>query len=122
MNSVPSRHGSSIPGRSYVPLVAGLWVLMLGGARPALWFHDDSIVRPPLKQTLSPNTAPWWELTVLPRIGEIAARRIVRYRESVRDAAPIDTPPQVFRSPSDLANVYGIGPVTVERIAPLLEF
>ena len=65
---------------------------------------------------IDPNTAPWWELTALPDIGEGTARKIVEYREAHADRSP------VFRRPDDLEPVPGIGPKTIERISPHLRF
>ena len=80
----------------------------------------------PLDQRIDPNTASWSELTRLPRIGEQIAKRIVEYRESHRAATgsgsgPAASPP-VFACPQDLGKVRGIGPKTVELIAPHLKF
>ena len=54
---------------------------------------------------------------MLPRIGEHLARRVVRFREL---GAGVATP--VFCRPADLEGVRGIGPKTVQRISPFLEF
>ena len=72
--------------------------------------------------SLDPDTAPWWELTALPRFGPALAFEVVRYRESVRKDAPDPLNARVFNHPADLAKVRGIGPVTVRRIAPYLRF
>ena len=69
---------------------------------------------------VDPNVAPWWELAVLPEIGETTARDIVAYREETRQNLPSGE--QVFRSAADLDRVKGIGPKTVEKIAPYLRF
>ena len=52
------------------------------------------------------------DLTALPGIGEAKARRIVESR--ARDGP--------FRDVDDLTRVHGIGPRTVERLAPFLEW
>ena len=67
-----------------------------------------------------------------PRIGETIARRIVRFRTSsasdpLRASYSVDGPDptvdkQTFASSADLERVRGIGPKTVERIAPWLSF
>ena len=69
-----------------------------------------------IRRGVDPNTAPWWELTALPDIGESTARKIVEYREVHADRSP------VFRRPDDLEPVPGIGPKTIRRIAPHLRF
>lgn len=63
-------------------------------------------------ETLDPNRAPEVELARLPGIGPALASRIVESRDTEG----------AFRSPSDLLRVSGIGPVTLERIEPVIEF
>ncbi|MCK4659353.1 MAG: helix-hairpin-helix domain-containing protein [Phycisphaerae bacterium] len=70
---------------------------------------------------LDPNTAPWWELTSLPGIGETRAKAIVSYRAQTRRET--DNPEMVvFRHAHDLQVIKGIGPKTTARIAPYLRF
>jgi len=79
----------------------------------------------PLDQRIDPNTASWSELTRLPRIGEQIAKRIVEYRQTHRPvgrAHGAAAPPPVFTCPQDLGKIRGIGPKTVELIAPHLKF
>lgn len=77
-------------------------------------------------QQIDPNVATWAELALLPRIGEVTAKRIVAHREAHQasgTAAPDGSgPPIVFSCPEDLEAVHGIGPKTVARIAPYLVF
>lgn len=63
---------------------------------------------------VDPNTAEWADLALLPDIGEQTARAIIEYRSVVARCA--------FRRPQDLLPVKGIGPKTVEAIAPHLRF
>lgn len=70
--------------------------------------------------TLDPNTAPWYELAQLPRIGPTLAHRIVAYRESAAGGPSAEY--RVFRGPADLAGVGGIGPRTIDRIGRYLHF
>jgi competence ComEA-like helix-hairpin-helix protein len=56
------------------------------------------------------NTADWPEFTLLPRIGETLARRIVAHRAQ---HGP-------FRTVDQLAEVKGIGPKTLRRMRPYL--
>jgi DNA uptake protein ComE-like DNA-binding protein len=65
---------------------------------------------------IDPNTAPWWELASLPRIGETMARRIVEARTAHRGDAP------AFTRLEDLDQIRGIGPKTLEAVAPHLIF
>ena len=91
-------------------------VLMVIAAWRGLESTGQAHSQRPLQTTVNPNTAPWWELTLLPRIGETMARRIVDYRESGGPAArdPDTTP--AFGRVEDLLAVRGIGPKTVQRI------
>lgn len=69
---------------------------------------------------IDPNTATWFELATLPRVGRATADQIITFRET-RAAAPNPDRP-IFRSPADLDAVPGIGPKTVTRLAPHLRF
>ena len=113
-----ARHAS----RTAAPLIALLplaWVALTDGDKRV------SIPRPGepganasrAALLIDPNTAPWWELTALPRIGEVLARKIVAYRET-HQAAHGESP--VFASAEDLQGVPGIGPKTVARLRPHL--
>lgn len=76
-----------------------------------------------LQSAIDPNTAPWWELAVLPRVGEVTAKRIVAHREAASAApGPKTEREPVFTAPADLEQVHGIGPKTVQRAAPYLTF
>jgi len=68
--------------------------------------------------TINPNDAAWWELSLLPEIGEITARQIVEYRMNQHP----EHDDLVFKNAEDLTGVRGIGPKTVEKLAPLLRF
>lgn len=78
---------------------------------------------------IDPNTAAWYEIAQLPRIGETVGRRIVEHREKrlaarsrSAETAYSDIGGRVYRRPGDLAQVNGIGVRTVQRIAPFLRF
>ena len=126
-----SERSRDLSARTTAIMVA-LWMVMGAAAlhAPASTAADSR--KPIGLNTVDPNIAPWWELTVLPRIGETIARRIVRFRTSsasdpLRVSGSWDDPdPNVdeptFASPADLQRVRGIGPKTVERIAPWLRF
>ena len=77
---------------------------------------------PPARCAINPNLAPWWELAVLPRIGENTARRVVSFREGARSSAPDGPAGPVFCRAADLTAVRGIGPRTVARVARYLRF
>ena len=68
--------------------------------------------------TVNPNSAPWYELALLPRIGESKARAMV----TCRDGRMRDGVGPSFTGPTDLTEVRGIGPKTVERITKELRF
>ena len=106
-------------GKSYDPVATSIVVLglILGFAslRFALAAKPSEPLTPAVN-AIDPNTAPWWELTALPDIGEGTARKIVEYREAHADRSP------VFRRADDLEPVPGIGPKTIRRISPYLRF
>ncbi len=106
----------------HLMLLMFLWLVAAIATVRSPSFADTG--RPPANPLTSvdPNVVPWWELTVLPRIGEITARAIVQYRDSVAQSTLGGEAGPVFRRPADLAGVRGIGPKTVQRIAPYLRF
>ena len=106
-------------GKAYDPVATSIVVLGLILGIASLRFAlaaKPSELLPPAVNAIDPNTAPWWELTALPDIGEGTARKIVEYREAHADRSP------VFRRPDDLEPVPGIGPKTIERISSHLRF
>lgn len=72
-----------------------------------------------VQNRIDPNTAPLWELTILPGVGEATARAIIEHRRQALDSGK---EPRPFKVASDLENVHGIGPKTVERFKSLLRF
>ena len=73
---------------------------------------SDSNYHAALATRINPNTADSASLVRLPGIGPARADAIIKYRNS-----PDITPP-AFRSADDLQNIKGIGPKTVEKLAP----
>ena len=65
------------------------------------------------EERINPNTASAGSMRRFPMIGPARAAAIVEYRRR-HGPAP-------FRTPQDLMKVRGIGPRTVELVAPLLE-
>lgn len=65
------------------------------------------------EEKINPNTASIASMRRLPMIGPVRAAAIVEYRRR-HGPAP-------FHNPRDLMKVRGIGPRTVELIAPLLQ-
>ena len=76
---------------------------------------DTPITADELCDPINPNSDPWWRLAALPNIGMVKAKRIVKMREGAGGQPH-------FTRPEDLAWVHGVGPKTIERIAPLLSF
>lgn len=120
-------------------LLAGLFTVALGwglyGFLTTVPCNDTYLPRSPIDQAgleragsalgsqgIDPNTAPWWELTVLPGVGEITAKRIVEYRDTQRREQGLPDDAAVFTSADDLQKVHGIGPKKSEQMAPFLAF
>lgn len=139
-DNVPARWVRTIQGVSFGILsVALVLILVCRYAQPLvlrdpieLTSRHEGVVdaRAPgtvVQTRIDPNTATWAELTRLPRIGEIKAKRIVAYRTARQDEARQQGLPEaqalvVFRCPQDLAAIRGIGPKTVARMADHLRF
>ncbi len=137
IESAPPRHrveNSDSPAGGlpdhFPTILVLLWLVTLANIAalvPRLGLRD---ALPPAVATIDPNVAPWYELTVLPRIGEGMAEEIVRYRENTAHVEPVSnrlktgsTPtPPAFTCPADLTRVRGIGPKTVRRMGPFLRF
>ena len=68
---------------------------------------------------IDPNSAPWYEFTAIPGIGDVKAHAIVEYRT---EHAPHTADGRAFRQTVDLENVYGIGPKTAEKMRRFLVF
>lgn len=103
--------------RSVAELLLIIWAgmgLFVGfrqlGDGLSLWFNTSS----PRSYAfiVEVNSADWPELTCLPGIGEILAKRIVMTRQEMGS----------FSRSEDLRTVKGIGPKTVRKIAPFLRF
>lgn len=87
-----------------VVFVAGWWIAK-GGLTGELIEIDRA--EPLAYQFLvDVNVAEWPELTQLPEVGEVLARRIVQHRQEVGP----------YRSADELQNVIGIGPRKLARI------
>jgi competence protein ComEA len=86
--------------------------LTIGLASPA---GPSVLHATPVRLKLDPNLATRDELMLLPRIGPVIADYIIEYRESVR-------PARAFQRAEDLEFVHRIGPITVERLRPVLHF
>ncbi len=87
----------------------GLYWLARGGVSGRL-IEIDRASPHSVRFQVDINEADWPELTVLPRIGETLARRIVESRDAEGPFADLD----------QLQRVRGIGPKTLEQIRPYL--
>ncbi len=72
-----------------------------------------------LADKIDPNEADWPTLAALPTVGESRAKTIVAYREAAKRRDPAAV---VFRYPSDLTRVRGVGLTTVQNLRPYLTF
>ena len=77
----------------------------------------------PVETRIDPNQASLASLVRLPRIGEVLAARIIAYRTArAGELSRRGQPGPAFLGPEDLHAIRGLGPKTVEGIAPLLRF
>jgi competence ComEA-like helix-hairpin-helix protein len=72
-----------------------------------------------MDEKVNPNEAASVSLARLPGIGWVRAAMIVAYRERFVQEHERAT---AFRRPEDLAVIRGIGPATVEKMRPWLQF
>ena len=63
-----------------VLLLVFLWLAMPLAAMPVARSMWPAGPPPPTPGQIDPNTAPWWELALLPRIGMATAFDIIQYR------------------------------------------
>src|SRR5512145_1622029 len=103
-------------------LLSLLSLMMLYGLAERWWVWRSIGPRPRAEVTIDPNTAPWWELAILPRVGPALAHDIVAYREALQRSVPQRPSRPPFRAVQDLDHVKGIGPVTLHRLGPYLRF
>ena len=102
-------------------LLIALWVVLAPLLIQAALAARTPDEIPLVAGTVDPNLAPWWELTILPRIGPTTSRAIVAHRKSRETHHPPGAL-RAFAVPTDLRVIRGIGPVTVRRIAGELTF
>lgn len=116
--------------RAEAGVLLGLIALLLAGLVYQWWQRQQPVTPPTaeeairfregaarMRQVLKPeplniNTATPEALERLPRIGPVLARRIIEYRAA---HGP-------FRRLEDLEAVPGIGPKTLQELAPLVKF
>ena len=91
------REAAASQGRSFAVRCDGRGPELRGPARPLFELAID------------PNAADVLTLTTLPGIGPVRARAIIAAREG-----------RPFRSVADLERAKGVGPRTLERLAPFL--
>jgi len=84
--------------------------VVIAGRDRHWWMPKTEIAGSPvtedIKIRLDANSAPWYELVLLPKLGEAKAKAIVAYREKHGRFKTID----------DLANVQGVGTAIVDAI------
>ena len=113
----------TVPSNSWLLLLLALWLIMLH----TIWNGPERSASPtvehlPALSAVNPNTAPWWELAMLRRVGFGLAHEIVDYRRSVAAVRGLNYDPPAFWHPSDLQKIRGIGPKTIAVIADELCF
>ncbi len=113
LKMLASRHAAAL---ALVWLIAGLGWLRHQPTTPA------NLPTIQVQTCINPNTAPWYELTELPRIGPTLAWRIIQYRQTQPYPNPEQPSSDAFDSAQDLTAIRGIGPKTVERVKPFLRF
>ncbi len=105
-----------------VSLAGGVWLIVSPGPSPgveitrpaptatALAAPESAASEPEQTELTDLNTATASELTALPGIGEVLAARIVEHRNANGPFVRLD----------QLMAIQGIGPITYERIRPLV--
>ena len=105
-----------------VSLAGGVWLIVSPGPSPgveitrpaptatALAAPESAASEPKQTELTDLNTATASELTALPGIGEVLAARIVEHRNANGPFVRLD----------QLMAIQGIGPITYERIRPLV--
>ena len=105
-----------------VSLAGGVWLVVSPGPSPgveitrpaptatALAAPESAASEPQQTELIDLNTATASELTALPGIGEVLAARIVEHRNANGPFVRLD----------QLMAIQGIGPITYERIRPLV--
>jgi competence protein ComEA len=113
-----------MPGRVWVLwgvlLVLGVWAMNSGTPVHEAKGVSGQSGSYKLANTINPNEVSWASLARLPGIGRGKARAIVNYREEYQGRLGSDS--LAFDRPEDLANVKGVGEVTVERVRSYLSF
>ncbi len=108
----PTSRGPIWSHRQCVILAAVVAALAIGLLVQAARFSTARLADEARVFRIDPNTAPYELIQTLPRIGSSRARDWVKARQK-----------RPFRSLRDLeARVAGIGPATIQAIAPFLEF
>jgi DNA uptake protein ComE-like DNA-binding protein len=106
-------------------LLAGVFAWGLHRLTATVPYRSADRSSPAERETLlrvDPNTAQWWELTIIPGVGEVTAKKIIEYRDTVRREKGLPEDAPVFRSAADLQRVKGIGPKKSAAAEPYLTF
>jgi competence ComEA-like helix-hairpin-helix protein len=106
--------------RALIALIGIAWLALLARAFFSPVYISDS---PPDSSValamIDPNTATAAELSSIPGIGPARAAALIHYRDDFATSHPGQP---AFRRPDDLMMVKGIGPGTMEKMEPYLEF
>jgi DNA uptake protein ComE-like DNA-binding protein len=109
-------------GLSILGLLLGLFLVVKWVQNPATISYPqagagDRAVE--LKKTVDPNSADESMLSSIPGLSKTLAKSIIEYREKRLEDHPGEAP---FKTPQDLEPVKGIGPATIHKIEPYLQF
>lgn len=122
MASSPSR--ASEDPRRQISQCVGLVVGICLGVAAAFWFVQGVLTRSDrpsvrLESRINPNTASVGSLIRLPGVGLTRAQAIIAYRDRFSEQWGDEA---AFKRAGDLQQIRGIGPKTVEGLAPWLRF
>jgi len=113
-NSFPTRKQLIVVFFLSTTLLIG--IIIKTGMNYHWWLPETEIVSclnpEDIKVKLDINSAPWYELVLLPKLGESKAKAIVAYREKHGNFKYID----------EMSNVRGIGDSIIEAIRDYIKF
>lgn len=122
MDFVAGQSRNPFPASAAGRLLLLSWLIVFTSTAEVAWRNSGSGSLSSASARLDPNSAPWWELTVLPEVGPSLARRIVDYRDEYLAKGNTSAAVPAFRSVDDLDAVKGIGPKTIARLSTHLQF
>ena len=98
-------------------VAVGLCLLLCSCLGIALFHRSGGATQIEVDSHINPNDAPVGSLVRLPGIGLGKASAIIHFREN-----PVQATGPTFKTPSDLEQVKGIGPKTVNAVEQYLRF